>query len=196
MDNCGIYQEPLSNGKPIVTLQQKGSDGVNRASRLRGDSLQSEAGDKVHIDCRRIYCKPESTTNETSTQQQRNTRSTQTTFAFPEHCLFCGLPAKCKRKRTDYDVFQVRTTEFKDNLLQVCINRDDEWSTEVSSRLAMVHDLHAADTVYHHQCSNNFRTNKNIPSKLQGCTLEDTPKRMKPGRPDGNARWQCKLSFK
>ena len=44
-----------------------------------------------------------------------------------------------------------------------------------------MHDLHAADPVYHHWCSNNLRTNKQIPAAYQ--TEIHPAKKLKLGRP-------------
>ena len=45
-----------------------------------------------------------------------------------------------------------------------------------------MHDLHAADAVYHHICSNNFQTNKQIPAAYQ--TETSCVKKLKLGRPE------------
>ena len=41
---------------------------------------------------------------------------------------------------------------------------DDEWAKSVQGRINAVIDLHAADAVYHRQCSVNFRTLRDIPN--------------------------------
>jgi hypothetical protein len=43
-------------------------------------------------------------------------------------------------------------------IISVCKMRDDEWALDVRGRLEFVQDLHAADALYHQQCSVNFRT--------------------------------------
>ena len=59
----------------------------------------------------------------------------------------------------------------------------DEWSSNVMARLTTVSDLHAADAVYHHVCSVNFRAGKQMPSRY---LLNETPPRVKSdrGRPE------------
>ena len=59
-------------------------------------------------------------------------------------------------------MFPVRTSDFQTNISKICEERNDKWGRLVASRLAFVIDLHAADAVYHQQCSVNFRTLKNI----------------------------------
>ena len=59
--------------------------------------------------------------------------------------------------------FQVRKVEIRDTILAVCQERGDDWANAVQARLLCVHDLHAADAVYHKVCSVNFRTRKQIP---------------------------------
>jgi hypothetical protein len=48
-------------------------------------------------------------------------------------------------------------------MLQHFKMRDDEWALDVRGRLEFVQDLHAADALYHQQCSVHFRTLKQIP---------------------------------
>jgi len=45
----------------------------------------------------------------------------------------------------------------------VCRKRADDWANDVQARILCVHDLHAADAVYHKVCSVNFRTLKQMP---------------------------------
>ena len=64
--------------------------------------------------------------------------------------------------------------------------RGDDWAASVQARISAVHDLHAADAVYHHLCSSNFRTNKQIPAAYQSET--HPAKRLKLGRPQPQER--------
>ena len=41
-----------------VCLTKKGSNGINRASKERGDQVEVEAGDQVHKGCRCEFCRP------------------------------------------------------------------------------------------------------------------------------------------
>ena len=45
-----------------------------------------------------------------------------------------------------------------------------------------MHDLHAADAVYYHNCSNNFQTTKQIPAAYQ--TETSCSKKLKLGHPE------------
>ena len=58
----------------------------------------------------------------------------------------------------------MRTRDFQAIISKICNERNDDW-TLVASRLAFVIDLHAADAVYHQQCSVNFHTLKNVPKQ-------------------------------
>ena len=70
---------------------------------------------------------------------------------------------------------------MKTSIMAKCKERNDTWGNQVNSRLAMVHDLHAADAIYHKQCSSNFRTQKQIPKSYE--TIEQASKKIKTGRP-------------
>ncbi len=78
------------------------------------------------------------------------------------------------------DVFPVRTGDFQVNISKICAERDDDWGKIVAGRLASVVDLHAADALYHQQCSVNFRTLKNIPKQHSSSVT----KRVNYGRPE------------
>ena len=59
--NCIICKEPLDQGpdSAIVTLGEKGSASVNRASLERNDStICTVPGQQVHQYCRKIHCNP------------------------------------------------------------------------------------------------------------------------------------------
>ena len=45
-----------------------------------------------------------------------------------------------------------------------CVKKGDDWANAVQARILHVHDLHAADIVYHRVCSANFCTMKQIPA--------------------------------
>ena len=38
-----------------MVLRQKGSDGINEASRLRGENVRASEGDIIHSHCRKTY---------------------------------------------------------------------------------------------------------------------------------------------
>ena len=56
--NCAICQKSLDNVNDVVTLREKGSEGINQASRKRNDLIQTVPGQKVHQTCRREYYHP------------------------------------------------------------------------------------------------------------------------------------------
>ena len=85
--------------------------------------------------------------------------------------FFCGQLAKAGSKRKSSDILTVRTIEMKDTIFAVCQERGDSWADSVQARILHIHDLHAADAVYHQICSVNFRTKKQIPSALQSNNL-------------------------
>lgn len=194
MEKCRICNEAISDGKATVVLRTKGSDGVNRASSQRGSDLVVNPGETLHVECRRNYCKADNIARDLARQQQapkpRCELRSELHFNFQEHCLFCGQSAKTGRKQRELGVFPVRTEDFQKSILQVCHSRNDEWSATVLGRIASVNDLHAADAVYHQQCSSNFRTGKNIPTKhtLDTSSTGDKSKRLKLGRPEIDER--------
>ena len=64
MENCCICGDSLSDGQPIAVLTQKGSDSINRVSSRSGDNtVQAQAGQRVHQKCRRDFCRPKKLTS-------------------------------------------------------------------------------------------------------------------------------------
>ena len=86
-------------------------------------------------------------------KQKRDTLRSEQTFKFSDHCIFCGKAA-CTRKRWS-------TFDCQQKILDICAERNGEWTEIVKFRIGNVHDLHAADALYHQQCcSVNFRTKR------------------------------------
>ena len=91
---------------------------------------------------------------------------------------------QAKRKSTE--VISVRTIELKEKILAFFRQRGDSLGATVQARILPVHDLNAVDAVYHHICSNNFQTNKQIPAVYQ--TETSCAKKLKLGRQELHER--------
>ena len=65
--------------------------------------------------------------------------------------------------------------------MAVCRKRADDWANDVQAKILCVHDLHAADAVYHKVCSVNFCTLKQIPVAHEHGA--NRPTKVKLGRP-------------
>ena len=194
MEVCAICNGTLHDGQPTVKLKDKGAVGVNKASKRRRHSLTVQSGQTLHKECRRLYTREQDITSDSQQNTSTSTpdcialRSSQPKFVFKEHCLFCGAPAKYSGKKKGWEVFPVRTSDFRDSIEQVCKKRSDDWSEQVLERLAYESDLHAVDAVYHHICSVSFRTGKEVP-KLHMPDVETVTKKTKTvGRPEDTER--------
>ena len=191
---CAICKASIGTGVPSSTPTAKGSSTINQASDARKDSIRTMPGEVVHQKCRRIYCHPFQIAKDTnqeelmpSTSEGRPVlRSSEEDFSLKTDCFFCGRPAKLGRKQK-HDVLQVKTIGIKQTVLKLCQERADSWSDTVKARILHVHDLHAADAVYHQTCSVTFRTKKQMPM-----SAEDS-KRPKLGRPQNDTRAEAFL---
>lgn len=189
---CVLCKEDLQEGDETVKLREKGSIGVNLASSKRGDDIKVQPGDVVHINCRRRYCNPKVLSMVAKTrdipEEKRTLRSKHQEFIFSEHCLFCGQDVNHENNQQMTEFFTVRTMDFQKSIEQVISKRNDQWAEEVRTRLELVHDLPAADAVYHQPCSVNFRTLKQIPTSLQ---KENNKSEIRtPGRPTNDNQEQ------
>ena len=169
-----------------MKLRQKGSEGINNASRLRGDDIKNVEGQTVHVKCRCDYINHRliqlaiKQSSSTTSASGPTTRAKGDGFRFDgykDHCFFCGLPAKIDNKRRGHDVHFVKTgmekNAFQATIERVCKERNDTWGETVYARIQYIKDLRAADAVYHQMCSTNFRTHRQVPAKY---------KRMKPSQ--------------
>ena len=162
---CG---KDTNSDAPTVKLREKGSHSVNVASEERQDDIQTVPGQIVHQKCRREFCNPYNITKARPSGSQQLTaapqlRSYNDIFDFKEDCLYCGRSTQSDRWGTDSDVFKCTLIETRKTLLDACDDRNDEWGESVRARILGVHDLPAADALYHQQCSVNFRTGKYVP---------------------------------
>ena len=156
-----------------MVLRQKGSDGINEASRLRGDTVRASDGDIIHSDCRNTYTNAKAISDITKVQPNcrptRNLRSQTSSFQYHDPCLLYGQPAKYSGKKRGNDVYPVRTSDFKAIVMQICIEHSDTWAYTVRGRIEFAQYLHATDAIYHRLCNTNVRTSKQhlLPSTFQ-----------------------------
>ena len=169
--------------QPIKT--DKSLQGLQKACAKRGGNHTFYMGQKFHKKCRDDYrnenaIKRKQETNKHSLScSPAKTRSTvEKPFDYKRDCLLCGQPTTFDSRKGDSDeVFAIRTFECERSLLHKCAERGDRWGQLVQSRIQSVNDLHAADAVYHQQCSVNFRTHKNIPIKRMTGTGQPAPRK-------------------
>ena len=75
----------------------------------------------------------------------------------------CGTQVNGGEQRKKVDVSKVTTIEMKGTILAIRSERRDAWSDAVQAPMMHIHDLPAADAMYHQTCSVNFRTGRQIP---------------------------------
>lgn len=193
--NCIICKKSIVDAH-AVTLSQKGSNSINHASAERDSDIEAHTGDKVHSECRKTWCNPNSISafkRKCSTETAGSfvkRRSQGAHFDFKTHCVLCGLEASvASTSRKTCEVFAVRTHDFRRSIIETCNFRNDQWSVEVSGRLAFAEDLPAADALYHQQCSVNFRTGRMLPLQHDiENSLRLEQHHLLPGRPQHSER--------
>ena len=191
---CPICKEDIDNGSEVSTIGQKGANGINAASTQRGDRIVVEAGVKVHTDCRKHYTNPQQiktklSANPPISPAKKRTRDAKGLFNNKTDCFFCGVTIQ--PESSDYS--NVKTDTFADSILKCCDNRSDDWATTVKGRIEyFCGDLHAADCIYHHSCSINFRTDRDVPRQYRSCPPR---KGRKSGRPRNQDQEQAFLEM-
>ena len=64
-----------------------------------------------------------------------------------------------KKKHPDqYKVIQARAIKFKDKILKLCEQRNDDWGSAAEHRLSNCFDFVANEAVYHAGCHQRFST--------------------------------------
>ena len=178
-EKCPICKENLGV-TDVVQVRQKGADGINSASVQRGDDLVVFCGERVHSGCRMHYINPRYIASKHGNKSgiaKRSTRISSGPFNSQTDCLFCGTTISQRSGGYSY----VKTDVFVKTIVECCDSRSDEWALTVKGRIEYYDcDLYAAECVYHHACSVNFRSGRCKPQHYHN-DLEI--KRRKPGRP-------------
>ena len=99
-----VCKQPIRD-TPEVILREKGSAGINKASKERNDSLHCTAGQHVHQACRKNYCAPnqiakilkQTVQQDVPTTSQQILGSAKSQFNYSCDCFYCGEPAKLGR---------------------------------------------------------------------------------------------------
>ena len=189
---CPICKEEIEElSDNWVAIQWRGANGINEASVKRKDDLVVQTGAKVHKDCRKHYTNVNNIKSHlvkksgVSVPAKRTTRQSSGVFDSGKDCIFCGCTVELDKGNFSL----VRTDKFVGTILEVCECRSDDWGLTVKGRIEFyLHDLHAADGLYHHSCSINFRTLKSVPLEFQ--TVRDA-KRRKSGRPIDEEKYEA-----
>lgn len=173
MNACIICKNNISESDISHFLTQKGFLGLVKWSKEKEDHLIS--GDfkpqmQVHTQCQKNYTR-RSSIPETKKRSLDNSpgpstvvvlRSAHKDFDFKTQCLFCAdvvlqpRELQLKKKKTFSSWSLVSTIEFKETVKKCCLVRNDERSQEVSTRIANISDLIAAEARYHHSCFRRF----------------------------------------
>ena len=182
---CIFCNSALDNGQATSVLGKKGCETINIYSSERNSSISVKPGQSVHRECRCVYCHPQTANSKVNSSpistEHTYLRSSVTSFNFRRDCFYCG------ESITDYDkkrklVSCVMTKGAQDTILADCASRDDHWAECVRARITNVHDLPAADAMYHKACSTRFRTQKTIPDDKPQAGRPST-KHFRTGRP-------------
>ena len=75
--------------------------------------------------------------------------------------MLCGKCAMVDTRHPDRAHVKVVTTlPMRDNILEQCSRRGDDWALTVQNRLHVCIDLVAAEAVYHSKCLSRFMLNE------------------------------------
>ena len=148
MAECVFCGDLLSNGSQVVTLTPKGCEGIAKTSAGVNENMQVIPGQQVHTNCRRDQDVHQLETFAFACCNLcYSLCSSDLTFCYQDHCLFCGTGDRHQGRQKDHVLVPVHTFDFQDNIRKKCGDRADEWGETVLSRINFVQDLHAADAI-------------------------------------------------
>ena len=135
---CPICREPyLSN---FSTIFQKGTDFVNKVSRLKNDNFTVRPGMHVHVSCRKNYIRTPGVTSSSAEISYRKTSTSSGGFNFRKNCFYCGCVITDREKKIEESCdVSCKNREVDEAVHQPIFDRkDDDWSTEVKGRYTCV----------------------------------------------------------
>ena len=174
---CSICKSSGDSEKTLVRVTQKRLRTILHYAELREKSelvedLQSKLNQEtcevlVHQKCRRDFTDAKRLRTEKSLVAPLTAKKVKRSGAFywKRDCFIYGKLAVADGHPDRIDVQVVSTIPFRENLLQICHERNDAWSSEVEVRLHDCIYLVAADAIYHKSCHSKFTLHKSQPEK-------------------------------
>ncbi|KZR98101.1 Uncharacterized protein APZ42_006633, partial [Daphnia magna] len=154
----------LSDGEENLTkLTKKGCDSLKISGEARGENFKlNNCESFVHADCRKNYVSKHKIAQFKKPQQSATTTtdcdSDRSRIILNQHCIFCGF--KLSLNKDKVKIFVFKTTAFQKSIVKICHERNDEWATEVLSKIEGIVDCLATGMKYHINCSSTFRNKK------------------------------------
>jgi hypothetical protein len=107
-------------------------------------------------------------------------RYTVGVFNWQNDCFYCCNPAKVDTRHPESadSIRHVETLSLRQDILEICDGRNDQWSTDVKGRLQNYNDLVAVEAVYHRTCINNFRRGFACPGSV--CVTDPSASAFRP----------------
>lgn len=179
----GLVNAKAKRIENIIRCSKLYNDDIHHKLQSQYDS-NAELVLRVHKTCVDKYVHPKEVQKAMEHQQEcgdaepadvppkRTRRSELPNFSFLQNCIFCGDdcavekdPKNPSRWRPAYICRQVERIghikSLKQEILDKCDERNDEWASQVRIRVAgAVSDLHAADARYHIDCRVNFMSTR------------------------------------
>jgi len=160
----------------LTKLTKKGCDSIKISGEARGDNLKlNNCGESfVHANCRKNYVSKHKIAQFQKKQQSSTTTtdcdSDRSRITLNQHCVFCGFKLSLNKDKENICV--IKTTAFQESIVKICHERNDEWATEVLSKIEGIVDCLATGMKYHINCSINFRKKKQKPLIYTSMSVE------------------------
>ena len=123
----------------------------------------------VHQKCRRNYTDPKwlktSLPCETSVPKKKLRLCSSNAFQWNNTCFICGVKCSVDKKHPERNVvYEVRTLQFRDSIINACNKRDDQWNHKIKLRLVNCIYLVAEEPIYQKSCYTRLMLGKSISS--------------------------------
>ena len=172
------FFSPCNSSDKLQTFKSVAIQTISDRSREIQDELYRKLNGKESISAHKsCYCSYTSKIKQVKSRKRKSVPDDEPLnrmlksecskeYVFKRDCLLCGDECKPKDSKNPHRWVPVRQCStvdrdcgitFKEQLINICKARDDQWSQEVMVRLSGVIDLPAADAQYHKPCYDRFR---------------------------------------
>ncbi len=195
---CILCDENNKN-ETLISVGPKGFNSLQSAAISRGENdklfQHHKENTLVHESCRKNYVNKKrirqfvsnkENITPTPVHEKRKNRSAS------DQCLFCQQELFNDTKHCTRSIRHVTTDTFKNNVIEVCRKRNDEWGLEVFSKISSIMDCVLSNVGYHKDCFSNFNILRSVPFK----SLTNVAKKMKIAQHTNSADYSRLLGFK
>ena len=169
---CSICSLPGDDNRNLVHVTEKGIETLLKSCNKKKDKSVRDNIEAalesvyVHADCRKAYTDPRKFKKRMTdvAVKSKRIKLSSLNFDYKSSCFYCSKPIYLRSSTHAYSnrkpYRSVATLETKQQVLDKCSQRSDEWADEVRTHVLNCIDLVAAEAIYHVDCAARFFSGK------------------------------------